>query len=90
MADAFEDIVKVIAPIATIVGAGASFLNHTANQPKMPKITFNTPTKQPTPAPTPVMPTPDDAASRAAALRVVAQRAAQHGQQSTNLYEKLG
>lgn len=80
-----SDIVKLVAPVATVLSAAipaaTSLLSKT---PKTPKLNI------PTLAPTPTMPTPNDDASKAAALQTIAKRSTQHGRDSTNLYEKLG
>lgn len=76
MADSIADIVKIAAPVATIVGSTLPMFSKT---PKMPSM------KTPAIAPTPTMPTPNDASAKAAALKAIATRASQHGRQSTDL-----
>lgn len=79
--DSFGDIAKAIAPVATVVSSIGGFLNKPAKAPDL---------KLPVAAPTQVMPTPDDASAKAAALKAIALRASQHGRQSTDLTNKTG
>lgn len=78
-----DSIAPFIGPAATVLSAAAPIASSLLSKaPKAPNI------KIPTLAPTPVMPTTDDASAQAASMKAIALRASQHGRNSTNLYEK--